>query len=787
MKNNTPKGKEIFDDIYLKMNTIDILSVDCFDTLFWRSVSKPIDIFYKCAKNELYQRNFISATKRIKAESLARSRARMTKRTNEVSIYDIFSELGLDSKITNELIEIEIENEIQNGYIYEPIYKIIKNAKEKNKKVIIVSDIYYSAPQLKRIIFSTNPDLEKLIDEVYTSSDYNTGKYNKLWEIIPQKIKAEPKKILHIGDNYNSDFITPASLGIISYHLNIFQKQVFDIEKEKEIAHTISDRNSRINNPILDPFKGILSEIDIDDPEKAIGYCLLGPLMLIFALKINQVLKQNQDKFKKIHPCFLLRDGYLISNVMRKIIDDSSKVTLLNISRATAIASSIETNNDIDNILLKYFNEDNYEKLFKQIKLSDKVLKRINALKKSEKNFDLKNIRDLMHQKKVSDEIFEYSRTERKNLINHIKNRTGIQDGDAILFIDLGYEGTAQKLLHKFIKSELKSDLSGCYLISYDNTNKTGERYGVIDSSVVDNAFMHSILGSRIAAFEMLCTQDSPSVIGYTSSGEPLFSTIKYNNSQKEITNRIQQYCINFIDKWIEKKDAFKPKIDLIEYSNYAAGELARFNYFPSKSELAVLSSYEFDLNLGTDLKGKLFDLTEAYQDMCINGIADFQDKGQLERISSQFELRAINSSYSIASFLMNRHGLNYDFSSISYLNMQIPTIFIDGDKENIINIDTILTHDGYHSLTIPLKKNRNIGILFGTSQKLIQILRIFKITEGKEPVEANINLFKLIDFDEISDCLFKINKQSLLFINSNSFTSDTTGIRIIFRPIIRN
>ncbi len=773
----------IDEKIYKLIDSIEVLSLDCFDTLFWRSVNKPIDIFFNCAKKEKFLVNKITASKRAKAESTARIRSQMEKRTNEVSINDIYKELGISQPDIEELIELEISAEIESGYIYEPIFNFIKYAKRRNKKVIIVSDIYFSSKQLKNILYAVCSELELYVDDVYTSSDFNCGKYSGLWKIIPQIRKVKAYEIMHIGDNYQSDYCIPRELGVNAYHLNINQKYVNEIDNQREIAVAITDKNARIESAIMAPFKGLISEINIDTPEKAIGYCFLGPVMLSFGIRINEFLLANKNKYNRIHPCFLLRDGYLISRVMKKMLPDGAELSLLNISRATALASSITNTKDIDEILIKFFNVNNYDKIFKQIELDDEINKRIKYLEKSTSNFDIKIVRDLLIQKKVSDKIFDKSKKSRNKLIKHIKTQVNVNSGDAILFIDLGYEGTAQKLLHKSFREDLNAELMGCYLISYETSNKWGERCGVIDHQNFDSGFMLSILGSRIAAFEMLCTQDSPSVIGYTDDGKPIFSELEYKKKQSDLTNSIQSYCLDFIDKWINKQNYFKPKTSNIELSKYVASELARFSYLPTKSELELLSMYEFDLNLGTDLKGRLFDLEYAYNEVCANGITSFQDGDKLDRISLQFELRAINATYSIASYIMNRQGINFDFNQISYYSKKIPLVFTMNNKEFIIEVDSRSTHDGFYSLMIPAKKDRSVGVIFGAVSNVVQFFQI-KLNFKNYVKIIDINNILIENALVLHEKIYSFEDDGLVFIGSNLYEDNLVAFEIIWRPI---
>ncbi|WPM84535.1 hypothetical protein QNH14_18070 [Apirhabdus apintestini] len=63
-----------------------VLSLDCFDTLFWRKVAQPKDIFSRIGEG-------ISLKARERAEGMARLRKRRLSDVHEVTIEEIYAEL----------------------------------------------------------------------------------------------------------------------------------------------------------------------------------------------------------------------------------------------------------------------------------------------------------------------------------------------------------------------------------------------------------------------------------------------------------------------------------------------------------------------------------------------------------------------------------------------------------------------------------------------------------------------------------------------------------------------
>src|SRR5688572_12945394 len=119
---------------------IEILSLDCFDTLIWRNVQSPGDIFadLPVPGGAIWSRK--------RCESRARRRARFSEERDEVSIEEIYATLypAAGDEARSEAIAGELAAEARHCYGFAPTAALIRDAKAKGLKVIIVSDTYLS-------------------------------------------------------------------------------------------------------------------------------------------------------------------------------------------------------------------------------------------------------------------------------------------------------------------------------------------------------------------------------------------------------------------------------------------------------------------------------------------------------------------------------------------------------------------------------------------------------------------------------------------------------------------
>ncbi len=204
-------GKKISDS-YLKNSPI--VSFDIFDTLVIRSVDKPKNVFKKvgqllCDGKEDAQDAFFSM--RVEAEKKARD----LKRGVEVTLDDIYDCMNIDTKQKEYLKKLEIEMECNSCLPNEEVVDVYRTLLKQGKRLVITSDIYLSRDVITFILEKCGiKDYEKL----YISSELgNTKRDGTLFEHVLRDLDANPKDIIHIGDNPRGDYFIPISKGINAF------------------------------------------------------------------------------------------------------------------------------------------------------------------------------------------------------------------------------------------------------------------------------------------------------------------------------------------------------------------------------------------------------------------------------------------------------------------------------------------------------------------------------------------------------------------------------------------
>lgn len=217
------KEKDLFADYKAKktMNTdevlsflmqYDVISFDIFDTLLFRKVTRPTDVFSLVEKS-MNLPGFAQA--RIQAEHAARQKMQHLFSTTEVQLQGIYTEMmPLYGARCAELQREEIQTEFECCYANPVMVALVRELHDMGKTIIAVSDMYL--PQKVIVQLLENCGFTQF-EQVYVSCEYRVGKADgRLFQIV---CKQHPNKsIVHIGDNFRSDVIKKSMDRMYSLH-----------------------------------------------------------------------------------------------------------------------------------------------------------------------------------------------------------------------------------------------------------------------------------------------------------------------------------------------------------------------------------------------------------------------------------------------------------------------------------------------------------------------------------------------------------------------------------------
>ena len=587
--------KTDFSEEYLEIKNqimdpnIKIISFDMFDTLVTRPFFLPHEMF------TLLNKLFLEVFDTIKAVDFSIIRRKSEGELRDINhqkgivevtldeIYDyISSNYNLDKNKLNIIKEKELAMEINFCKRRNSGYELYSLAKFMNKKVILTSDIYLPKKTIKKILENTG----YIFDEYYISSELLKTKFTgNLYEYIIDREKTN--SILHIGDNYQTDYLKAKEYDILSAHLpkstfvmmgytgkNVrYCGQLYRHFLSFNHDHIAYEENygvrcalGMIANYYFDnPFIPFNDNSDFNGDPYFIGYYAVG-MQLISMCKwlLSDAKDNNIDSI-----AFMARDGFLpfeAAKIFKSKIETYKNIELnyTYVSRKALMPlllkdksgiSLIETYVDYDMLSPR----DILEQLKMVITTSEKKEKEINK----EFNLDEKfqNINDFnrclsiiydkcFDQKKYDD----YYKVCKEYFGNEFK-------GNASTF-DIGYSGKPEAIISTLLGKEIRT-----YFVHTNNSQAYNNTRNCNSKLVTFYDYKPTITGT---IREIFLSSMEPSCIGYkyeNNEVKPVFKeSEKYNNFNKDMINKIHKGALAFINDFSE---CFKEYIDEIDLNKY--------------------------------------------------------------------------------------------------------------------------------------------------------------------------------------------------------------------------
>lgn len=770
-----------------------IISFDCFDTLVWRKCAHPTDVFYELQESPAFKKRQFHATLRIQAEIHARQRQLVESGYNEISLKDIYLTAfpDLTAAEIEELSNAEIACEMQFCYPYPPMVALLKKANELQKKIIIVSDTYLQAAQLKNLLSATLESAATCIQHIFVSNEARLSKSQGVFKKLIPHLKVNPEHIFHIGDHPIADLKIPRENGVNAFRFLQHSAYTEQLLRLQNVTGHLLYGNTQIERPSHNIYKATLAKNEQTKPlpETYIGYHVLGPLLHAFSVYLKNEMTELQKSHPTLKIAFLLRDGYL-PWLACKTLQGHEVGQQIRVSRFAAFAASFRSHQDIRDYVATVLPGERYADICKQLLLPHHEIEQlVKQVAQAENPKDFFRIEILKPQR--VNMIVAASQEYFARLWKYFEKSLALKSGDSLLLIDLGYSGTTQRQLTPILQKEKQVTLLGRYLISLRTPDWQNNRGGLIDASWChDNAML--MIVSYIALLEQLCTTTDKSVIDFADDGEPIYAETSLNADQHDKLIKIQAECIRFI----AEAEAAQPLIPTLhELRHTALAILGRLIFLPTKIEMDYLQTFKFDLNLGTTDTFTMFNPHLGMRGLRERGLFFMERNSKTLRTNYPAELRYAGLELALSLMSQHRFNLAFNVTDMSLRKQEVPIIVLSDKQSSQHILEAQPTFDGYFALFIPVSHLfQHIGILIGQKYKWLQVESISLIklaalhteAESKDTIVANeymtTDQVKIHD-GQIYECQ---TAESLIMLNvpTDSFSKQCI-FRFVYRPLV--
>lgn len=609
---------------------VKYVSFDIFDTLVVRPFLEPIDLFrlldreYRKISNNKAGISFSKI--RVISENIARDE--QYKKDPEVqeitldAIYETIKRLyEIDAKILNTLKEKEKEYEIRFCKRRNTVYELYKLALDIGKKVVCTSDMYLPEETIVQILKGNG---YTQIEKLYLSSTIKKTKWTgDLHKYVIENLGIKPNEIIHIGDNKDTDYKRPKTLGMKSIHIpkttdimkhnirtnNLTQMLLKSLpfwqdNKESQRFLGIRTMIAMVANKYFDnPFRAFNEESDFNADPYLIGYYALG----MYAFGVTKWLIDNmQENYDKIS--FMARDGYLIMEtykIMKQLYKNMPQEEYMYVSRKALIPIMIVSKLDFYKLseiieIEKHTPKGVLKYISRIIKVDETKLKEMCEKQKIEYTKNFKNIEEFNRYIKIVVDNF-YNEEEHKKSREKLKGYFNKVLGERPAVFDVGYSGRPE-----FYLTELCQKSVDTYFLNIN-------RDDAIEYAEMGNFKLKTFFPAKPTAtgnaYELLFSKLAPSCIAYDVSGQevkPVFEKYENTYQVEYVVQTMQQAAIEFVKDIVE---TFKEDMDILYYQDYYI-TLPIMAYFNSAKRIdkQPLSAIEFEDDIRTGKKRKMID-----------------------------------------------------------------------------------------------------------------------------------------------------------------------------------
>ena len=424
----------------------DVVSFDLFETLVTRFASRPDDILELAALRT--SGNSCSSDEMLAARKSAEFSCRNQFGAFKFGLEAVYQTIpDLSERITAALHQNELRVEQALSVPRQAVLHILRKCRASGKQVCIVTDTHLPRDTIEAIIHSCAlGDVPAL----YMSCEQGLSKAHngELFELVKQEYPG--LKILHIGDNAESDERNARAQGLSSFRISspaelLGQsrlKTLLVLAKTTQDGLLIGMLSRKLFD---DPFSSLDPDGRVAIRElKTFGYIVFGPLLLTYVSWL--VSKLREKPAEKL--LFFAREGYFLSRLFNEIreaygLNDLPVGEYFATSRRMASVASLRTKTDALTLLRDKFSGS-----------PEQLLRLRFGLEKNNPDSDglitNSDARAVSLVEASIDQILDNASDERNSYLRYI-DELGIRPDTRVAVADLGIKGSIQYALERML------------------------------------------------------------------------------------------------------------------------------------------------------------------------------------------------------------------------------------------------------------------------------------------------------------------------------------------------
>ncbi|WP_328795816.1 HAD family hydrolase [Halosaccharopolyspora lacisalsi] len=628
-----------------------VVSLDVFDTILWRRVPRPVDLFELLGarlRRDGRAPEWLTDTSfrrmRVVAEEQARHRNRS--HGSEVSLFEIWQEMPLslfgDAPI-EELVRAELELEREFTVVDLDVAEVIDSAAKHDVPVALVSDTYFTGDQLDHLL--DRPELALPEDvRVFRSLHHGTDKASGLWQSVLGELECGPEQVVHVGDNEEADHTTPASSGVRTVHYRRIDDDFEPVLDRERLAAELSGDSAERLSPEHGDF-GLTSlraktlSFAPDHPDRALdtawryGASVLGPVLTGFA---EWVASRAHHAGNSVVWC-PMREGELLS----RLVNDAAAARGWNVE-----AKPVWLSRQVTAVALvdPYDRDSVHEFIRKSYRLTVGQLLAMLNLRPGDVPTLSTALNTLLDHGEIIDRVTDVM-TETPHLTNSLAasvttarerllrslRKSGALDSTDLTLVDLGWGGTIQWQLARILrKAQVDVAVSGLYVVTDERSTRLHQEGLRAEGYLGQAGNPHKVVEALRRSPEVVEQSVSAvcgSLIDFNEDGSPVLGASAGSDKQDGERRAVQDGVGAFQRQWnryVANADGHWPTLTDTARAPLAT-VLTSALRSPTEAEAGVFGNWEHDDNFGSSVVTRILpeDLRPAVPYLSPNDLDD--------------------------------------------------------------------------------------------------------------------------------------------------------------------
>jgi FMN phosphatase YigB (HAD superfamily) len=619
----------------LRARSVDALTLDVFDTVLWRLVPEPIDIFVLLGQR-LHAQRALHATLTPAAFGALRTHAERRAREDllaatgrpEVRLHEIWQRIPgwVHAPLGRaEAVRLELEVEREKLVPDLEIAHLLSVANELEIPVYAISDTYFSADQLAQLF--EQPLLSGLrFAHLFTSSDHRSNKSGELFDHALRAIGADPERVLHIGDNQHADLEPPLKRGMRALHIPRRPDSLSHLlRRESAYRRTRALAPSRVEDAIREDVAqvdGSLVQLrakmalygeehsfpSSQQPFWRYGAEVLGPILAGFA---DWVVEQTVALGARHAHC-LMREGEFLGELIQSAADARGvdlDVTRLFLNRQLTTLASIGDGNELElERLLARREAPTVRQFVTMLGVDPQTIPELaghldSALDEGMRRAE--TLEFLAHNPLVVQAVQERTRVLRDRIVRLLDKVHPDRDEPMVL-VDLGWGASIERRIVQLLRqANHPAAIHGLYLVTHEGAVETVAQGGAVSGflaqfgqpSVISDAVMRSP-----EILEQVCMPAFGTQIDLTPDLEPVLADFDLPPAQLAEASAARDGVRAFQRTYLRYRTTLPTKVpSLGDAAAQLAPIAARSCVDPTAEEALQFGRWQHDAGQGTD------------------------------------------------------------------------------------------------------------------------------------------------------------------------------------------